>query len=106
MPDKRRAWTGAQIMAILKRHFVDKEDISKICQAEDIQPSQFYRWQAMLFEDGAAVFQRKNGQAERRELEAEQAKSAALEAKLQKKNEVLSELMEEHVRLKKELGES
>ena len=28
-----------------------------------------------------------------------------LEAKLAKKNEVLSELMEEHVQLKKELGE-
>jgi transposase-like protein len=106
MSDKRRSWTGEQILAILKRHFVDKEDISKICQAEDIQPSQFYRWQASLFEDGAAVFQRKNGNAERRELEAEQARSAALEAKLQKKNEVLSELMEEHVRLKKELGVS
>jgi len=106
MSDKRRQWTGDQIMVILKRHFVDKEDISKICAAEDIQPSQFYRWQAMLFEDGAAVFQRKNGQAERRELQAAEEKAAALEAKLQRKNEVLSELMEEHVRLKKELGES
>src|ERR1700733_11948150 len=106
MSEKRRQWTGDQILVILKRHFVNKEDISKICQEQEIQPSQFYRWQAMLFEDGAAVFQRKNGNAERRELEAEQAKSAALEAKLQKKNEVLSELMEEHVRLKKELGVS
>ena len=30
---------------------------------------------------------------------------AALEQKLQRKNEVLSELMEEHIKLKKELGE-
>jgi hypothetical protein len=29
----------------------------------------------------------------------------ALETKLQRKNEVLSELMEEHIRLKKDLGE-
>ncbi len=106
MSDKRRSWMGEEIMGILKRHFVDKEEISKICEDEDIQPSQFYRWQAMLFEDGAAVFQRKNGQAERRELQAAEEKAVALEAKLQKKNEVLSELMEEHVRLKKELGES
>ncbi len=106
MSDKRRVWMGEQIIAMLKRHFVDKEDISKICQAEDIQPSQFYHWQAMLFEDGAGVFQRKNGHAERRELQVAEEKAAALEAKLQRKNEVLSELMEEHVRLKKELGES
>jgi transposase len=30
----------------------------------------------------------------------------ALEQKLQRKNEVLSELLEEHTRLKKELGET
>ena len=106
MSEKRRQWTGEQIMSMLKRHFVGKEDISKICQEADVQPSQFYRWQAMLFEDGAAVFQRKNSHAERRDLLVAKEKAAALEAKLQKKNEVLSELMEEHVRLKKELGES
>lgn len=106
MWEKRRSWTGEQIMAMLKRHFVGKEEISKICQEEDIQPSQFYRWQAMLFDDGAAVFLRKNCHAEQREIAALEEKAAALEAKLQKKNEVLSALMEEHVRLKKELGES
>jgi len=35
-----------------------------------------------------------------------QKKIEALEQKLQRKNEVLSELLEEHTRLKKELGES
>ena len=33
-------------------------------------------------------------------------KKLALEQKLQRKNEVLSELLEEHTRLKKELGET
>jgi hypothetical protein len=36
--------------------------------------------------------------------DAKDRKIAALEEKLQRKNEVLSELMEEHVGLKKELG--
>lgn len=106
MEQERRHWTGEKILAILKRHHVAKEEVSKICQDEGIQPSQFYRWQATLFSEGAVVFQRKNGNAEKRELQASQEKAAALEAKLQTKNEVLSELMEEHVRLKKELGES
>jgi transposase len=106
MSEKRRQWNGEQIVALLKRHFVGGEDISKICQEESLQPSQFYRWQAQLFSEGAAVFQRKNGLGERRERIAALEKMAALEAKLQTKNEVLSELMEEHVRLKKVLGES
>ncbi|RXK81075.1 transposase, partial [Chlorobaculum sp. 24CR] len=36
---------------------------------------------------------------------AEQKKIEQLEAKLRNKNDVLSELMEEHVKLKKALGE-
>jgi transposase-like protein len=106
MSEKRRQWTGEQILALLKRHLVDKVELSRICEEEQISPSQLYRWQAQLFVEGAAVFQRKNGQGERRErLEALQ-KISALEEKLQTKNEVLSELMEEHVKLKKELGEN
>ena len=66
-------------MVLLKRHFIDKEEISKICQEEGLQPSQFYRWQAMLFSEGAAVFQRKNGLSERKERIAALEKMAALE---------------------------
>ena len=109
MSEKRRQWTGEgeEILRILKRHLVDRAEVSKICEEENIQPSQFYRWQAMLFTDGAAIFQRKSGpHGEQRELKEAQDKIASLELKLQKKNEVLSELLEEHVSLKKELGES
>jgi len=108
MSDKRRQWTGEgeEILRILKRHLVDRIEISKICEEEDIQPSQFYRWQGMLFSDGAAIFQRKSGNGEQRELKEAQDRIASLELKLQKKHEVLSELMEEHVKIKKELGEN
>lgn len=103
---ERRHWTGEKILAILKRHHVAKEEVSKVCQEEGIQPSQFYRWQATLFSESAGVFQRKNGNSAKREVQESQEKVTALEAKLQRKNEVLSELMEEHVRLKKEIGEN
>ena len=108
MSDKRRQWTGEgeEILRILKRHLVERVEISKICEEENIQPSQFYRWQGMLFSDGAAIFQRKSGNGELRELKEAQDRIASLELKLQKKNEVLSELMEEHVKIKKELGEN
>ena len=51
--------------------------------------------------DGAAAFERKSPKKERREAERIQV----LEAKLRKKDEVISELMEDHVKLKKELGD-
>ena len=108
MSENRRQWTGQgeEILRILKRHLVDRVDVSQICAEEKVQPSQFYRWQAQLFAEGAAVFERKNGLGERRERIETLSKIAHLEEKLQKKNEVLSELMEEHVSLKKALGET
>jgi len=105
MGEKRKHRTGAEILAILKRHHVDKEPVSKICDEAGIAASQFYRWQAQLFTDGAAVFERKSHQDRRQRL-AERERLAMLEEKLQKKNEVVAELMEEHIKLKKSLGES
>jgi transposase-like protein len=84
---------------------VDRVDISKVCEEAGVHPSQLYRWQAQLFGSGAAIFERRNP-GQHRALARAQERVSALEAKLQKKNEVLSEVMEEHVRLKKSVGES
>jgi transposase len=61
----------------------------------------FYRWQKDFFENGAAVLE---PQA-RRATDGKDHKSGLLEQKLQRKLEVLLELMEKHVKPKKELGE-
>ena len=104
MGESRKQWTGEEILAVLKRHLVDKVDLSKVCEECGAHPSQFYRWQAMLFSEGAAVFERKSA-GEKREVARVEERAAVLEKKLQRKNEVMAELMEEHVRLKKSLGE-
>jgi transposase len=64
----------------------------------------FYQWQRQFFENGARAFD--NVHARARSESALEAKVESLEKRLQRKHEVLSELMEEHVRLKKELGEA
>jgi transposase len=51
--------------------------------------------------NGAAAFEHRT----RRASDGKDRKIALLEQKLQRKHEVLSELMEEHVKLQKELGE-
>jgi transposase len=102
MPNDRRHFTGAQKLAILREHLIEKVPISDVCQKHDIQPTLLYLWQKKLFEDGAAVFESKAATA--RQQNAEAHKVRALEAKLQRKNEVLAELMGEHVELKKSLG--
>ena len=102
MSDTRRHFSGAQKLAILREHLVEKVPLSEVCRKHDIQPTLFYLWQKKLFEDGASIFESKAASA--RQQAAEQKKIAAIEDKLQQKNEVLAELMGEHVALKKKLG--
>ena len=61
----------------------------------------FYRWQKEFFEHGAAAFPGKS----RPDHQAEQQRIEFLEKKIQTKDEVLAELMAEHIALKKSLGE-
>ncbi len=99
----RRQFSGQQKVEIVKRHLIDGVAISQLCEEYQLQPTQFYLWQKQLFEKGDRAFERP-GHAERSKA-AEQRLIARLEARLVQKNEVVAELLEEHVKLKKELGE-
>ena len=99
---QRRHFDGAQKVAIVKRHLVDKVPVSNLCDEYQMHPTQFYQWQRQLFEHGAAAFDRKNGKPRQ---DVRDQKIARLESKLVEKNEVVAELLQEHVQLKKELGE-
>ncbi len=80
---------------------VDGVALSDLCDEYGLHPSMFYRWQKAFFEQGHLALQSSNGEGSKLEKKIEK-----LERKLVTKNEVLSELMEEHVALKKTLGES
>jgi transposase len=98
---QRKHHTAEAKVAILRRHFLEKVPISDLCEETSIHPTVFYRWQKEFFENGAVAFQRKaraNHAVERERIEY-------LEKKIQTKDEVLAELMAEHVALKKSLGE-
>lgn len=101
MRKERKNYTAEEKVAILKRHLVDKEPISSLCDELALQPTVFYRWQKEFFENGAAAFQTKA----RPNHQAEQERIDYLQKKIQTKDEVLAELMAEHVALKKSIGE-
>jgi transposase len=102
MKKPRRSFLGSEKVAALKRHLVEKVPVSDVCNELAIAPTVFYGWLKVFFENGQAAFENgRKGKAE----DAKDKKIEQLEAKLQRKNEVLVELMEEHTLLKKELGE-
>lgn len=106
---RRRRHTPEEKVIILKKHLLEKKPISEVCQAHGISPTLFYRWQQEFFEKGALTFQRSNSKhgqnADQRQLKKLEAELAQKDIRLIEKNEVLAELMEAHVKLKKSLGE-
>jgi transposase-like protein len=101
MRKPRKNYTPVEKVAILRRHLLDHVPVSDLCDEYQLQPTLFYAWQKLFFENGTAAFERKNASPLSQHLRT----IAALRDKLQRKNEVVAELMEEHVQLKKERGE-
>lgn len=101
MSKTRKHLSAEQKVAILRRHLIDRVPVSDLCDEYKIHPTVFYRWQTQLFENATDAFQRKNRDSEVRHRKTIEQ----LQEKLHRKNEVVSELMEAHLQLKKELGE-
>jgi transposase len=103
MRRERKQYTAEEKVAILRRHFLEKVPVSDLCEELNLQPTVFYRWQKEFFENGAVAFQSKERPS--RQVEEKQKRIELLERKVQNKDEVLAELMAEHMALKKKLGE-
>lgn len=98
----RRHFSPEDKVNILKRHLLEGIPVSDLCDEVGLHPNQFYQWQKQFFERGSAAFK-----TDRPDF-AERSKAKEMErlkAKLAKKDEVIGELSEEYVKLKKELGE-
>ena len=100
MKKERRSWSADEKIRVLRRHLIGKIPISKLCEEEKVAPSMYHRWQEQLFLNAALALEGK-----RADWHPEQQKIEKLEQKIRQKDEVLGELMAEHVALKKALGE-
>ena len=105
---KRRRYTPEQKAAVLRRHLADKVPVSDLCDELKLQPSVFYTWQKQMLENLSAAMEdgRQTRRADTTEL-AQKKKVEALESKLIRKNDVIAEISQEIVELKKKSrGES
>jgi transposase len=103
MKTTRRNFTPEQKVNILREHLIERVPVSDVCDKHQIHPTLFYQWQKTFFEKGSAAFE--TGRSPSRVVGQQERKLLALESKLSMRTEALAELMEEHVRLKKSLGE-
>lgn len=98
----RQRFTPEEIVKILRLHLVEKEPVSDLSERYGLKPNTFYRWQKQFFDNGAAAFQTKPNSRKDSKLERKVTK---LQEKLASKDEVIAEIMADHVRLKKNLGQ-
>ena len=101
MKTQRRQHSAEDKVKLIRLHLIEKQPISKVCEEAKIAPSLLHRWQEQLFTNGALALENKYRPDRNREEERIQK----LEGKIRQKDEVLAELMGEHVALKKALGE-
>jgi transposase-like protein len=104
---KRRSFTPEQKATVLRRHIADKIPVSDLCDEYSIQPSLFYTWLRQLVENlPLALADGRGRRAETTAIEDGRRKVESLEAKLARKNEVIAEISQEVIDLKKNLGEA
>ncbi len=102
----RKHHSPDQKVAVVRRHLLENTPVSDLCDEFGIHATQYYQWQKQLFENGEGAFARRPNKANlKRQQNAHEKKIGQLEEKLQNRNEVVAELLQEHVQLKKEIGD-
>jgi transposase len=107
MTDKktRHTFTPVQKAQAVRQHLLGKVPVSDLAEELGTQPRQVHLWVEQVLAQAEKAFQHPAAKSAKHAEDAKDLKIAQLQEKLAKKNEVVAELMEEHVQLKKELGE-
>ena len=105
MKNERKRFSAEEKVRLLRLHLVEKQPISQICDQHQVKPNVFYRWQKQFFENGSASFDQAGNGHKDRQVKKLERQNAHLQTKLTSKDEVIAEIMESHVRLKKNLGQ-
>ncbi|MDQ7053642.1 MAG: transposase [candidate division KSB1 bacterium] len=95
----RKRYTPQEKVKILREHLDENRSVAEICKTYRIHPNQFYRWKKELFEKAPELF---TSQKDHRQAEK---KLETLEKQLADRNEIIAELLQENLKLKKVNGE-
>jgi len=96
----RRRFTATEKSRTVIRHLQDGTPVSEVCEELQIHPNQYFEWQKQGLAGLHLVFEREGQATERRLLR----ESDDLKARLRRKDEVIAELLADHIALKKSLG--
>jgi len=95
---KRKRYTPEEKVKILRDVLEDGKQVSQVAEQYGLHPNNIFTWRKQLFEGGSQIFQIRRADISGK---AEERKTAALEEKIKQKDEVIAELAEELMGLKK-----
>jgi transposase-like protein len=99
MKNEKRHFTAEFKVQLLREHLENQVPVAKICEQHNINPNVFYLWKKDLFNGALNTFSnKKNGRT------VEDGKITKLEEKLKYKDSLISEIVEDNLRLKKKLN--
>jgi len=95
---KRKRYTAEEKIKILREILEEGKPLSQVADQYKLHPNNIFKWRKQLFENGVQTFQIKRTDISSK---AEERKITALEDKIKQKDEVIAELAEELLGLKK-----
>ena len=105
MAKKYKKFSPEEKVRLLRLHLIEKEPVSDICDRHGINPNNFYNWQKVFFENGAAAFAPSGNGRKDSHSKTLEKRISKLQVKIASKDEVIAEIMASHIELKKSLGE-
>ena len=95
---RRKRYTSEEKVKILREVLEDGKSISGVAEAYGVHPNQIMNWRKQLFEGGQQIFEITRPDISEKALEKQ---TKALEDRLRHKDNVIAELAQELLELKK-----
>ncbi|MBK7377708.1 MAG: transposase [Ignavibacteriales bacterium] len=97
MAKEKRHYTAEFKVGILREHLENQVPVGKLCELNNLNPNLFYLWKKELFNNALAAFSKSKTPI------AQNDRILRLEEKLKYKDSLISEIVEDNLRLKKKL---
>ena len=96
--EKRGRFSSQEKVQILLESFSKETSVTDICKKYGLHPNLYYQWKKELFENAESIFTNKRI---KNDVKKEQEKIKKLEEKLLYKDQLISEIVEDNMRYKK-----
>lgn len=98
MRNQKRHYSSEFKVQLLREHLENQQPVGKLCEQNNIHPNLLYLWKKELFIGAMETFSKK------KTSKKEEEKTKRLEEKLKDKDSLISEIVEDNLRLKKKLN--